>query len=135
MSEDGLTTARRCLWKCFEQRLNSAGAQYGGVPRFRRESSDQVLDKGSLKTAQLLLGFSSQPLGQSRTGGDRRGAALCLVARLGYDGVFEADRHSENISTSRIGHFDGDGRGRQFADAAWILEMVDQAIAVHPFQA
>ena len=103
--------------------------------RLSREPSDQVFDQGGLEPAQVSLGFSGQPLGQGRTGGDRSGAALCLVTRLGHDGTFEADRHSEDISTGWIGHFDGDGRGRQLADAAWILEMVDQAIAIHPLQA
>jgi len=102
--------------------------------RLRLKPTYKFLDYQRLKSSQITLRLSGQPLGQRRTGGDRSRAALRFITRLGHLASLKADRQPQDITTDRIADLYGHRRLLQFAHVARIAKVVDQTLAVHSFQ-
>jgi len=104
------------------------------VLRLRRKPSHEIFHYGRLEIAEVLLRFSSQPLGERGARGDGRRAPPCFIARFRHHAPFHAGREPQDISASWIRCLDGHCGRRQFSHVAWISKMFDQPVAVQwPF--
>lgn len=101
------------------------------MPRFRRQSTELLIDDAGGEITQIGAGFAEHPFRKRGSSGDGRGTTASAITDIGDNAAIESNTQSEHVAASRVLDFDHGSRFRQFTNVSGIPEMIQHLFAEH----